>query len=465
VVSRVTDKILRDVARSEENLEDLRQLGIGSFIVVPLIAHGDVLGAMTFISPEAEQEMEDRVELAEDLAARCALAIDRARHFRDAVRAREIAEERLFSQEIVDTLREPLLVLDAELRVELANQSFYRAFQQSREETEGKLIFDLGNGQWDIPSLRILLEEIIPAHAQFEKYEVEHRFPRIGPRSMVLNARRIRGEAGGIERVLLAIEDVTDRTRAEEERARLMRQEKMAREEAEREIRAREMFMSIISHDLRSPLNVISSSAQLLMTSPPAAHPERLADQLQVIVRSAERMDRLIGNLLDFSRINAGSFSILQAEVETAPLLREVHAELRPRAEKKAIDFRCEAPEDLPPISADRDRILQVLANLVGNAVKLTPEGGRITLRAEPQDSWVQFSVSDTGPGISEEDKKELFEPFWQAKAGVAASAGLGLAIAKGIVEAHGGKIRVESRVGEGSTFTFRVPVAREPRG
>src|SRR5690606_22691578 len=129
----------------------------------------------------------------------------------------------------------------------------------------------------------------------------------------------------------------------------------------------------------------------------------------------------------------------------------------------RSLALRCEAGEDVPAISADRDRILQVLTNLIGNAIKFTPEGGRIEVRAERALEGVRFSVSDTGRGISAEDFPNLFRPFWQAQGGGLDGAGLGLMIARGIVEAHGGTIRAESTPGQGSTFTFTIPATSPP--
>lgn len=460
VIPHVSDATIRAAARSEENLADLRALGIGSFMVVALLARRQVLGAMTFVAPQTgEQYTEHDLALAEDLAGRCALAIDNARHYRDALRARRQSEERLYSQAIVDTLREPLLVLDSELRVETANRAFYRMFQVSPEKTRGQFVYDLGNRQWNIPRLRTLLEEILPEKMQFEGFEVERVFPRIGRKVMLLNALRIQRAGGDDESILLAIEDVTERKRAEEERERLLGRERTAKEEAEQAVRVREQVLSIVSHDLRSPLHVISAAAELLRMLPPEERGEAEADPLRTIARSVQRMDRLIRDLLDISRIEAGRFSVERAPVDLTSLLEEACEALRPQAEKEALELECLVPEDLPPISADRGRIFQVLENLIGNAVKFTPERGRITVRAQATDGEVQCSVSDTGPGMAEEEREHLFDPFWRGRDRPAEGAGLGLSISKGIVEAHGGKISVESKVGEGSRFDFTVPI------
>lgn len=478
VVSRVTDEMLQKAARSEENLRDLRRMGIGSFLVVPLTVRERVLGAITFISPaEHEVYTDEHLELAEDLAARCALAIDNARHYRDAQRARKVAEEstraerdaRYYAEAIVDTVREPLLVLDYDLRVQTANRSFYQTFRATPEQTEGRFIYDIGDGNWESPRLRTLLEEILPRNAELEDFEVEEDFGALGRRTMLLNARRIHRGRERTPLILLAIEDVTERKRANEERERLLTREREAKEQAEQAVSAREQILGIVSHDLRSPLNVISASAQLLQMLPSDARKEKEEDRLQAIIRSAERMNRLIGDLLDVSRIEVGRFSVERAPVDVAALLKEACAEFRTRAGEASLEFECEGEESLqslPKVSADRDRIFQVLENLVGNAIKFTPEGGQIILRVEPRDEDVVFSVSDTGPGIAEEDLEHLFDPYWRSKEAAEAGAGLGLSISRGIVQAHGGRIWAESEVGKGSTFHFTIPVAEtESRG
>lgn len=254
--------------------------------------------------------------------------------------------------------------------------------------------------------------------------------------------------------------DVTERKRIEEERERVVRGERSAKELAERAVHAREQILGIVAHDLRSPLNAISSAARLLQMLPPEKRRDEEADLLQAIVRSADRMDRLISDLLDVSRIEAGRFSLVRESVDPSRLVEEICRILAPRAREKSIEIRCETPERSPPISADGDRLLQVLENLVGNAVKFTPEGGRITVGAEVEEAEVvRFRVRDTGPGIPPDDLERVFDAYWH-HAERSDGAGLGLFISTGIVEAHGGRIWAESEPGEGSTFRFTIPVA-----
>jgi signal transduction histidine kinase len=181
--------------------------------------------------------------------------------------------------------------------------------------------------------------------------------------------------------------------------------------------------------------------------------------QLRIIQRSGERMNRLIQDLLSVTTIEAGRLSIVPRKVTVHDLFRDATEMLEPLAREKSITFAAIAADDLPAVRADSARVLQVLSNLVGNAIKFTPAGGSITLSAARTDGPVQCSVSDTGPGIPAAQIPRLFGKFWQAKRGDGRGVGLGLAIARGIVEAHGGTIDVRSEIGRGSVFSFALPV------
>ncbi|MCI0672484.1 MAG: ATP-binding protein [Myxococcaceae bacterium] len=227
---------------------------------------------------------------------------------------------------------------------------------------------------------------------------------------------------------------------------------------AQQAIRARDDVLGVVAHDLRNPLNTIATSASLTLRT------ESLEEQgrrrLELITRSATQMDHLIQDLLDVTRIEAGSLAIERRSEDVASLVGEVRESFLSLAQQKQLRFECEAEDEVPPVQADRRRVLQVLSNLLGNALKFTPPGGRITLKGARVGEDVRFSVSDSGPGIPEEQREHVFDRFWQAKETAHAGAGLGLAIAKGLVEAHGGRIWVESTPGEGSTFFFTLPIA-----
>lgn len=225
--------------------------------------------------------------------------------------------------------------------------------------------------------------------------------------------------------------------------------------------RTRDEVLRIVAHDLRNPLSTISlATGSVLRLLPESMSTERR--QLQIVERSVQLSNRLIQDLLDVARMQAGRLTIEAGPIAARELAAEAVELHRDQASAASIELTAELPGELPRLFADHDRLLQVFANLIGNALKFTPEGGRITVRARLEDGAVRYSVRDTGPGISEEDQKHLFDPFWQARPGMM-GAGLGLALARGIVEAHGGTMEVRSRMGEGSTFSFTIPLAAPP--
>ena len=230
--------------------------------------------------------------------------------------------------------------------------------------------------------------------------------------------------------------------------------------EAQRVIDAREEILRIVAHDLRSPLNTISMATSLLLDMP--ASEADLAKRLKIIKRSGEAMDRLIQDLLSVTTIEAGRLSIAPRKLKVDDLFQDALEMLESIAREKSITLKVDRAADLPPVRGDAARVLQVFSNLVGNAVKFTPEGGIITLSAARADNRIYCTIADTGPGIPPEDLPRIFGKFWQSKRGDRRGVGLGLAIARGIVEAHGGTITVRSEVGRGSVFTFSLPVWSE---
>lgn len=225
--------------------------------------------------------------------------------------------------------------------------------------------------------------------------------------------------------------------------------------ESQQAVRAREEVLAIVSHDLRNPLNAITLAASL-MRGTDVSDEDR--EQLEIISLSANRMSRLIQDLLDVTRLEGGKkLPIEPARVEVEPLLHEAHELFKVQATAGSITLEHDA-EGVPAIRADRHRVMQVLSNLIGNSMKFTPAGGRISCRARAQNGDVLFTVTDTGTGIPREHLGDIFNPYWQAKRTERLGAGLGLSITRGIVEAHGGQIRVESEPGVGTTFSFTLP-------
>jgi signal transduction histidine kinase len=231
--------------------------------------------------------------------------------------------------------------------------------------------------------------------------------------------------------------------------------------QSQRTISARDELLSIIAHDLRNPLGVILMSTLILLRSAETSDrkPPEL-QQLNAIRRSAERMNRLIQDLLDIAKIEAGHFSVEPKPHTADSIVADAMEMLKSLAEKKHIEI-----ETMPNLShlnvlADRERMFQVFSNIVGNAIKFTPENGHITLSAVSQGNTVEFAIRDNGPGIPVENLSHIFDRFWQARNTARLGTGLGLSIAKGIITAHGGNIWAESEMGAGATFFFTLPRA-----
>lgn len=229
--------------------------------------------------------------------------------------------------------------------------------------------------------------------------------------------------------------------------------------EAQQATRARDDVLAVVAHDLRNPLNTVSMAVSLMLESTP---PEMVQErrQVEIVRRAADRMNRMIQDLLDVKRMESGRLALDAKPELPVGLINDTIDMLRPLASGSTIRLESNVDEGLPLVFADAARIQQVLSNLVGNAVKFTPRNGRVSITAEHIDGEVRFGVIDTGPGIPAEQVPHIFGRFWQAKPSDRRGIGLGLAIAKGIVEAHNGKIWVESHVGLGSTFYFTLPTA-----
>ncbi|HET7373751.1 MAG TPA: ATP-binding protein [Gemmatimonadaceae bacterium] len=229
---------------------------------------------------------------------------------------------------------------------------------------------------------------------------------------------------------------------------------------AQRATRARDEVLGIVSHDLRNPISAISMCARALEQTPTDDGAERTG-LLVTIRESTDWMNRLIQDLLDVASIERGTLSLELREQDPAQIVLQARHMFDVEATSHGITLEAQVSTNLPPVTADGARVVQVLGNLLRNAIKFTPNGGRVVLRADHRDRTVVFSVTDTGRGIPLANQARVFDRYWQAAAGArAGGSGLGLSIAKGIVEAHGGEIWLASAPGQGSTFAFSLPVA-----
>jgi signal transduction histidine kinase len=235
---------------------------------------------------------------------------------------------------------------------------------------------------------------------------------------------------------------------------------------AQRAVRAREDVLSIVSHDLKNQLSAIMMGVAAITQAAPSDERRKERRKLEIISRAGRRMERMTSDLLDLSSIEAGHLAVEPDEVEVEALLGECAETWLPLARDKGLALEVAAADPTLRVTCDRERVQQVFANLIGNALKFTPAGPESAIRiaADPHGAMVLFSVRDTGPGIPRAQQRHLFNRYWQAEETARRGRGLGLYIAKGIVELLGGSIWVESKSSDGAAFFFTLPCADEPR-
>ncbi len=246
-------------------------------------------------------------------------------------------------------------------------------------------------------------------------------------------------------------------------RASLALQNARSFQSAQDALATRDQVLAIVAHDLRSPLTAVRMEVEMLRVEP--AQPLAPSDlgTLHRVEQAVLRMDGLIQDLLDVSRLNRGILALERWWHDPGALLREAEATLRPLVEGQGLAFEARGPASLPAAELDPARVLQAVSNLVGNAAKFSRHGGRVTLAWGVAEGELRISVGDDGPGIAPEQIQHIFGAFWRARAADRRGLGLGLAIARAIAEAHGGRIWVESRVGHGSTFHLALPLGAAP--
>jgi two-component system, chemotaxis family, CheB/CheR fusion protein len=363
---------------------------------------------------------------------------------------------------IVATVREPLLILDGELRVEKANRAYYDTFRVGPQETQGERLGALGRGQWNGSSLREALEQVLATEDPLEAFEVDDEFPGLGRRTMVINARCLHRDGDG-RALLVAIEDRTDRKREEQGRTTLLALEHAARERAEAADHLKDEFVATVSHELRGPLTVIAGWINVLAGSKGQLDEAVLARALGAIDRGVKTQSRLIADLLDHARILSGKVKLSRAPIDLLTVAAAAIDGVQAAAEAKDITIEVSGDHATSIVLGDFDRMQQVLWNLFFNAVKFTPRGGRVTIWTGRVETQVHLTVTDTGQGIGAPFLSHVFERFRQEDgkpSHTQAGLGLGLTLVRELVELHGGTVKAESEgEGRGATFTVSLPI------
>ena len=348
-----------------------------------------------------------------------------------------------------------VIAIDEEQRIIFFNEGAEQIFGYSAEEVGGHYL------------AMLLPERFRPTHrGHVEGFGAAHGRARLmGERQEISGLRKSgeefpaeasiqRMEIGGRNVYAAVLRDVSARYRAEEE--------------LHQAIRARDDMMGIVSHDLRNPASAVKMLARsILAEAVDRALPQDVTERVEIIGQAAAQIDALIQDLLDVTRLEAGRLTVSAHDVEPAPLVEAALYALHALSESGGVKLEATYVEPLPMVHADPDRVTQLLSNLVGNALKFTPAGGRVDVSVEPQPEGggVVVSVADSGAGIPADQLPHVFDRFYQVSGGRKGGrhgAGLGLTIARGIVEAHGGTISIESAPGRGTTVRFTLPRARE---
>jgi two-component system CheB/CheR fusion protein len=388
--------------------------------------------------------------------------LEKARKELESIKISE-DESREYAESIINTVREPLIAMDQDLRVVSVSRSFYEVFKVKPEETVGHLIYDLGNKQWDIPKLRELLETILPQKTTFDNYEVEHDFAGIGRRIMLLNARQIHRVLGKKRIILLAIEDITERREIETGLEKAHEELKALAAELKRTARVKSEFLANMSHELRTPLNSINGFSEVLFDETFGPLNAKQKQYVNNVLTSGKHLLLLINQILDMAKVEAGKMKLALSVISMKTLLNDISMLVADMVSKKKIEMQLEIAADLPDIEADELKVKEIIYNLVSNAVKFTPEGGKIGMRAKKIGSEIEVVVWDTGVGIAAENMGKIFEGFFRVDtpySRVTEGTGLGLPLSKKLVELHGGKLSVESEgLNKGTSVRFTLPI------
>jgi PAS domain S-box-containing protein len=418
-------------------------LGARQAVIAPLIARDRLMGLLIILGTTLQPG--DEAALA-PLASQAAVALDKAFLY-DAMQAAN-----RFSGSLIDSMSEGLAVVDTEGRHVLANRAFCNMVGYTPDQLDGRLPpYAYWPEDDDEPQPADLIAGRLPGG-----HEVAVTLQRQdGSRFHAgISPAEVHDERGRVTGWMVMVRDLTERERLEAAAA--------AAHAAREADRLKSELLSTVSHELRTPLAAIKGFTSTLLRYGDRLTLDEQREFLGDIEASSDRLAELVGNLLNMGRLEASLLSMEQESLDLAPLLREETAGFLPRLAGQHQTLMLDIPDHLPPVEADPRRIRQVLSNLLDNAAKYTPAGGRVTVRAWDDGDSVVFLVADSGPGIPADHLERIFDPFHRVDSGLTRTVGgtgLGLAITRRILDAHHGTIGVESPPDGGTTFTVRLPV------
>lgn len=368
-----------------------------------------------------------------------------------------IREGQALVEQVVAQVGDGMIVADAGGRIRQFNAAAERQHGRGRlnvAAADWSRAYDLlGTDNQPLPLERTPLYQALQGQeVRTARYDVRRPDGEIRP--LRATASPIRRPDGSIAGAVVVTRDIGPELAVSEERERLL-------EQARRALRSRDELLAVVAHDLRNPAGTIKLTAEIIRRVFRAeAYWRQLEPRVATIEQAAVYMGRLIGDLLDVATLERGQLAVERQPEDPWSVIEAALERYAPLAQARGVALATELPQALPLVLADRDRLLQVLANLLSNAVSVTPAGGRISIGAEAAATEVRFQVEDTGPGIPPEELPHLFARYRRGKSAAYRGTGLGLYIAQAIVSAHGGRLWVDSELGRGSRFRFTVPVA-----
>jgi two-component system CheB/CheR fusion protein len=417
-------------------------------------AHEEVLSANEEFQ-STNEELETSKEELQSTNEELTTTIDELRHRNQELAAlnaeldetrRNTERARSYADVIIDTVRQPLAVLDGAQRILRVNPAFSFDLEVPRERAEGQLLHEIDHGRWNIPGLHQRLRDVVSGAHTMEDYEVTIELARQGHRVMSLNARQLPGDAERAELLLVAFNDVTVRAG--------ITADLVATNERKDE------FLALLGHELRHPLTPIMHAIYLLRLG----HPEpAIAELVDTIDTEARRLLGFVDELLDIARIGRGLIEVRREPIDLVPVIREATLAIEPFLESRQHALSVVLPAAPVLVDGDSGRLHQVVTNLLENAGKYTDPGGQITLTLEQRDGGAVLSVGDNGIGIPRENLEHVFEPFKRARsalAGGSSGLGLGLSLVRRVIELHGGHVTATSSgLTTGSEFVAWLPV------
>jgi PAS domain S-box-containing protein len=368
-----------------------------------------------------------------------------------------LKKQLVYYREITETVREPFIILSSELFVVSANLAFYKMFKVTKKATEGRRMYELGENQWDSPELRELLERVLPKRRVLNAYEITLDFPRLGRKTMSLNARQVDSK----QLILLAIEDITAQKILKLNSEKMTRNLVRQRNQLQNLNDAKDEFIMLASHQLRTPATAVKQYVGMLTQGYAGKVSKQQVEMLDIAYKSNERQLEIIEDLLRVAKVDAGKVYLektsydLGDQIETAMKAQAVLFKSRGQTVTYV------PPEEKIYVYGDSKLILMVIENLLDNAGKYSPDGKQITVSIAQEAAYTVISIEDHGVGIRQADIKKLFGKFVRIDNQLSASVrgtGLGLYWAKKILDLHNGSIEVTSKVHKGSTFTVKTP-------